>query len=123
MPGSRLAKKIAEVYGTATKVLGLILIKHGIFSFGAEAREAYERMIELVSIAETRLSLNRKSVFVPASLPEAITAAVDVAPILRGAFSLKEERAEGAWRRLVLEFRTGQAVLNFVNGAELARYS
>ena len=31
------------------KVEGLILDKHGIFTFGASAREAYERMIELVT--------------------------------------------------------------------------
>ena len=31
------------------KVEGLILDKHGIFTFGASAREAYERMIEMVT--------------------------------------------------------------------------
>ena len=31
---------------------GLILHKHGIFTFGDDAREAYERMIEMVTIAE-----------------------------------------------------------------------
>src|SRR5262249_55823792 len=30
---------------------------------------------------------------------------------------------EGAWRRLVLERRSSPAVLDFVNGAEVARYS
>jgi NAD(P)-dependent dehydrogenase (short-subunit alcohol dehydrogenase family) len=123
MPGFALAKKIAEVQEGAPNALGLILVKHGIFTFGAEARESYERMIELVSLAETRLGLNRKSVFAPAQLPAPIAAVIDVAPLLRGAVSLKDERSEGAWRRLVLDFRTSEAVLNFVNGAELARYS
>ena len=36
-------------------VQGLILDKHGIFTFGADAREAYERMIEMVTLAEQRL--------------------------------------------------------------------
>ncbi len=31
------------------KVEGSILDKHGIFTFGASARESYERMIELVT--------------------------------------------------------------------------
>jgi len=46
-----------------------------------------------------------------------------VAPILRGACSVKDERGEGAWRRLILEFRTTPAILDFVNGGEITRYS
>src|SRR2546421_4961577 len=34
---------------------GTVLLSHGIFSFGADARESYERMIELVSLAERYL--------------------------------------------------------------------
>ena len=44
----------------------LILDKHGIFTFGESAREAYERMIEMVTRAEERLKKNRKAVFVTA---------------------------------------------------------
>jgi rhamnose utilization protein RhaD (predicted bifunctional aldolase and dehydrogenase) len=33
----------------------MVLVSHGIFSFGAEAKESYERMIELVSMAEEYL--------------------------------------------------------------------
>ena len=36
---------------------------------------------------------------------------------------MKDDKIEGAWRRLVLEFRAGPAVLNYVNGKELSRYS
>ena len=50
MPGFGLAKKAAEVFEKNPKVEGLILDKHGIFTFGADAREAYERMIEFVTL-------------------------------------------------------------------------
>jgi rhamnose utilization protein RhaD (predicted bifunctional aldolase and dehydrogenase) len=66
MPGFSLAKKSAEVFEATPRAEGLILHKHGIFTFGASAREAYERMIELVSLAEVRLRRNRKAVFVTA---------------------------------------------------------
>ena len=49
--------------------------------------------------------------FKAAALPKTIGHVAEVAPILRGAASLKDERIEGAWRRLVLEFRGGDAVL------------
>jgi rhamnose utilization protein RhaD (predicted bifunctional aldolase and dehydrogenase)/NAD(P)-dependent dehydrogenase (short-subunit alcohol dehydrogenase family) len=35
--------------------VGMVLLSHGIFSFGKDARESYERMIELVSMAEEYL--------------------------------------------------------------------
>ena len=54
MPGFALAKKAAEVFEATQGALGLILHKHGIFTFGESAREAYERMIEMVSAAEAR---------------------------------------------------------------------
>jgi NAD(P)-dependent dehydrogenase (short-subunit alcohol dehydrogenase family) len=101
---------------------GLILHKHGIFTFGASAREAYERMIEMVSRAEARLKQNRKSVFVTAQLPQQNASLATTAPIVRGACSLRDT-TEGAWRRLILEFRGGDAVRTFVDGAEVARYS
>ena len=123
MPGFALAQKAAEVFERNSTVEGLILLKHGIFTFGATAREAYERMIEMVSLAEARLQRNRKAVFVTAQLPQRVAALADVAPILRGACSLKDAKLEGAWRRLIFDFRTTPAILDFVNGEEVGRYS
>ena len=51
MPGFALAKAAAETFERDPSVEGLILHRHGIFTFGADAREAYERMIEMVSLA------------------------------------------------------------------------
>ena len=103
-------------------VEGLILVKHGIFSFGADAREAYERMIALVTLAEERLARQRKPAFVSAKLPARPARVAEVAPIIRGACSLPDGRSEGAWKRFVLDFRGNDAVMNFVNGAEVERY-
>jgi len=123
MPGFALAKKAAEVFETNPEFEGLILAKHGIFTFGADAREAYETMIEMVTLAEQRLRERRKPVFVSVQLPQQIAPRAAVAPILRGAVALPDDNAEGAWRRLVMEFRTGDAILNFVNGKDIHRYS
>jgi rhamnose utilization protein RhaD (predicted bifunctional aldolase and dehydrogenase)/NAD(P)-dependent dehydrogenase (short-subunit alcohol dehydrogenase family) len=122
MPGFGLAKKAAEIHAAAPNVEGLILVKHGIFTFGETAREAYERMVDLVSRAEERLQRNRKAVFITAQLPQRAAFLSEVAPILRGACSLKDDGVEGAYRRLILDFRCNPAILNFVNGAELGRY-
>src|SRR5436309_6606109 len=70
MPGFALAKAAAEAFERDPNVEGLILHRHGIFTFGADAREAYERMIEHVTRAEERLARGRKAVFASAQLPQ-----------------------------------------------------
>src|SRR5215471_9530666 len=85
MPGFLLAKKAAEVFEADPSVEGLVLLKHGIFTFGGTAQQAYERMIEAVSLAEERVAHRRKTVFAGAVLPGSIAGAAEVAPILRGA--------------------------------------
>ncbi|MFL6798494.1 MAG: bifunctional aldolase/short-chain dehydrogenase [Xanthobacteraceae bacterium] len=123
MPGFGLAKRATEVYEAKPDVEGLILLKHGIFTFDNDARDAYERMIALVTHAEEHVRRNRKSVLVGGTAIKRPVSAASVAPIVRGACSLKDERIEGAWLRLLLDFRTSPAILDFVNGAELMRYS
>ncbi len=122
MPGFGLAKAAAEAFEADPSVEGLVLVKHGIFSFGADAREAYERMIALVSLAEERLAKKRKPAFASIKLPAKPALVADVAPIVRGACSLPDSKIEGAWKRFVLDFRNSDAVMNFVNGTEVARY-
>src|SRR5471032_1287215 len=116
LPGFGLAKKAAEVFKKNPKVEGLILDKHGIFTFGDNAREAYERMIAFVTRAENHLKKNRKAVFVGAKLPQQIAPVIEVAPILRSACTLLDADGEGAHQRPILEFRASEAILNFVNG-------
>lgn len=57
MPGFDLARLCAERFAAEAneRTRGMVLMNHGIFSFGATARESYERMIELVSRAEDHL--------------------------------------------------------------------
>ena len=120
MPGFDLARKSAEAFARDESVEGLILHKHGIFTFGATAQESYERMIEMVSLAEARLQQGRKTGFAAARLPREIAPLSDVAPILRGACSM----ADGDdYKRMVLDFRTGDAIRTYVDGADASRYS
>jgi rhamnose utilization protein RhaD (predicted bifunctional aldolase and dehydrogenase)/NAD(P)-dependent dehydrogenase (short-subunit alcohol dehydrogenase family) len=121
MPGFLLAKAAAEVYERDPAVEGLILVKHGIFTFGSDAREAYERMIAMVSLAERRLSQARKPVFAAASLPKHIAELAEVAPVVRGLLAV--DRGDGAFQRWVLNFRTSPAIRAYVDGAEVGRYS
>ena len=57
MPGFDLAKACARKFETEAKpsTIGMVLLQHGIFSFGATAEESYGRMIALVDRAENYL--------------------------------------------------------------------
>ncbi|HYX01590.1 MAG TPA: bifunctional aldolase/short-chain dehydrogenase, partial [Reyranella sp.] len=124
MPGFALAKKASEVARAHPEAEGLILLKHGIFSMGATAEEAYARMIDLVTLAERRLAKATRPVFPGASLPGRIAPAADVAPILRGLLSLPATSGGREMaQRFVLEFRTNPQILAYVGGREIGRYS
>jgi len=47
MPGFALSRACAEIFPKliTPNTIGLVLLKHGIFSFGATAKESYDRMI------------------------------------------------------------------------------
>jgi rhamnose utilization protein RhaD (predicted bifunctional aldolase and dehydrogenase)/NAD(P)-dependent dehydrogenase (short-subunit alcohol dehydrogenase family) len=124
MPGFALAKKTAEIASAHPDVEGLILLKHGIFSMGSTAEEAYVRMIDLVTMAEKRLAKATKKIFPGATLPATPATAADVAPILRGLMSLPAKSGgREATQRFVFEFRSNPEILAFVNGKDIARYS
>lgn len=61
MPGFDLARMCAELFPkhAGPNTIGMVLLKHGIFSFGATARVSYERMIALVDLAERHLQQHR----------------------------------------------------------------
>lgn len=57
MPGFILAKAVYEQTKGIdwTQVKGMVLMHHGLFSFGEDAKTAYENMIELAGMAEKAL--------------------------------------------------------------------
>ncbi len=58
MPGFDLARLVAERFPAQASqdTIGMVLMNHGVFSFGESAQESYERMIELVTLAEDYLA-------------------------------------------------------------------
>jgi rhamnose utilization protein RhaD (predicted bifunctional aldolase and dehydrogenase)/NAD(P)-dependent dehydrogenase (short-subunit alcohol dehydrogenase family) len=58
-PGFDLARQVRDLWlaagDTARRWRGIVLLRHGLFTFGASARESYERMIASVERARRRL--------------------------------------------------------------------
>ncbi len=116
MSGFTLAKKAAQAARRQPDAEAVVVMKHGVFTFGGTAKEAYGRMIRLVSLAEQRLGKGRKTVF-PSGKPASGTRQTEVAPVLRGAVTRHMETSA------ILDFRTSKAIRAYVDGKDLARYS
>jgi rhamnose utilization protein RhaD (predicted bifunctional aldolase and dehydrogenase)/NAD(P)-dependent dehydrogenase (short-subunit alcohol dehydrogenase family) len=123
MPGFGLAKQVAEAQARSPQAEGAVLLKHGVFTWAETAKDAYDRMIEFVTMAEERLQRGRKSVFVGRKLPARLAGAAEIAPILRGLAAIPEAPGDGVWKRFVSDFRATPAILNFATGQDVARYS
>ena len=57
MPGFDLSKDVGRLFSeqATDKTEGMVLLNHGIFSFGDNAKQTYDRMINLVDLAEKYL--------------------------------------------------------------------
>ncbi len=122
MPGFALARKAAELFEAQPDCEGMILLNHGVFTFGDTAREAYDRMIALANRAEARIAAAPARVFASAPLPDRPAAAAEIAPILRGLLARPAGEPDGEPQRFVLTFRSSERVRRFVDGAEVGRY-
>jgi rhamnose utilization protein RhaD (predicted bifunctional aldolase and dehydrogenase)/NAD(P)-dependent dehydrogenase (short-subunit alcohol dehydrogenase family) len=117
MPGFALAKRAAEIYDAQPGIEGLVLLNHGLFSFGDTARESYERMIALVTVAEDYLAKAPAR----AARPVAAADSARVLPFLRG---LIAQAAGESWpARWVLDLRGDETALALVNAPDLADWA
>src|SRR2546428_1699475 len=118
MPGFDLAQYCAREFkrlGTPETV-GMVLLNHGIFSFGETARESYERMIELVTHAEKYLESKRAwSVATKPSQP--------TKPQAPAQAELRRRLSETAGAPIILRTVTHERTLGFARHPDLARIS
>ncbi len=122
MPGFELARAVFERLhpaGLPDSVAGMVLLKHGIFSFGDTARESYERMIRLVGLAEDYLRARHAWVLDPAPSPAAPPAPLS-ADQMAAVAGLRRDLSAAAGRPLVLTSRRDPRALRFVRRPDLA---
>lgn len=114
MPGFDLAKACDAAFKANPAGDGMILLKHGIFTWSEDPRTSYEDMIAKIDAAEKRIAKGNPKPFQGVTLPTEVAAAAEIAPILRGAIAISTD-VEGAPRRFVLEHRSSDKILDFCN--------
>ena len=104
-PGFAMSRQVADLAAESADARGLVMMNHGLLTWGASPKEAYDRHIELVTEAEEYLAARRKP---SAVTSQASAPAADVADLglrIRGALS--------SARRVVLRFDGSEEALRF----------
>ena len=117
MPGFDLARLCAIEFEKQRHAgtIGMVLMNHGIFSFADDARTAYERMIELVSLAEDYLKAHNAW-----TLPATGARAGLLAPRQEVA-QLRLELSRTMEAPVILRSQRNEASLAFIQRDDLAR--
>ena len=124
IPGFELAKIAYKVYTQNPKVIGLILLKHGIFTFGNSAKESYDRMIKLVSIAEKKLQKIPNKIITRRALKKNLTIEKKsnlFLPLIRKYLFHKEE--DGSYTKWILNIRTNKNIIKYLNHPKLEKFT
>ncbi|MEE9498928.1 MAG: bifunctional aldolase/short-chain dehydrogenase [Nitrospinaceae bacterium] len=120
MPGFDLAKAAAEAYEENPRVVGLVLINHGLFTFGKTAKESYDAHIKAVTQAETYIQNHPRQ---PLTLADDYGSANDqeilkaLGPVLRG---LYRERSGTSW---LVHHRESGPAREFASSKECEKWS
>jgi rhamnose utilization protein RhaD (predicted bifunctional aldolase and dehydrogenase)/NAD(P)-dependent dehydrogenase (short-subunit alcohol dehydrogenase family) len=126
-PGFELAKACADLHGKNPNVEGIVLLHHGLFTFGEDARTSYERHIALVDVCEgfaekraadastspaAGFSLRERAE--SAHLADADARATRIAPLLRGLLAPRTGDEDHPHCHHILEWRANGAILAFL---------
>ncbi len=116
MPGFDLAKLCAEVFPkqATSRTIGMVLMNHGIFSFGDTAKQAYDRMIALVGRAEDYLKKNA-----PLPSQQEITSAAKWVELAE----LRKKVSAAAGFPMLLRSNSSSATLAFARHSSIAEIS
>ncbi|MEX2627803.1 MAG: SDR family NAD(P)-dependent oxidoreductase, partial [Ilumatobacteraceae bacterium] len=114
MPGFDLARAVREIWpqDATDDTIGMVLLNHGLFTFGDTTRVAYDRHVELLDRAERWLDEQ-------APLPTgAVGPLPDIDPVELA--SLRRELSAVAGRPMITTRHTDECVCGFVGRADLA---
>ncbi len=115
MPGFALARTAAEAFGSNPGAEGLLLVNHGHFAWGPDAKTSYQRIIEHTNLVVDWLAERRPAPLVPAAaLPVA-----EVAPLLSTLRGALASCLPGDAALPVLDLRAGDAERAFCERPDL----
>ncbi|MGA7540890.1 MAG: bifunctional aldolase/short-chain dehydrogenase [Steroidobacteraceae bacterium] len=125
MPGFKLAHLCARVYPAQAQrnTVGMLLLKHGLFTFGETAKDSYERMIGLVSLAEEYLAKRGAWSAVPVGLSESSPARPAPKTLRTDIAALRKDVSDAAGSPMILSVHTDAEALAFARRTDVREIS
>ena len=114
-PGFLLAKAAAAAAASNASARALVLMKHGLITWGPTARESYTLHLDLVTRAEKIAEARARRGATVTVTTDAVSTAQDrlagIGPVLRGQLARPTGDADRAWDRVVLQPLVSAGVL------------
>ncbi|MBF0294905.1 MAG: bifunctional aldolase/short-chain dehydrogenase [Magnetococcales bacterium] len=120
-PGFALAKAVAELHDRTPGCRAMVLMHHGLVTWGKTAKESYSTTIELVSRAEAFIAQRSRA---PKALRRVTTLAaareryLALAPQLRGKLAIPTGNADHPWQRFLLSPVMTREAMNLVDSEQ-----
>jgi rhamnose utilization protein RhaD (predicted bifunctional aldolase and dehydrogenase)/NAD(P)-dependent dehydrogenase (short-subunit alcohol dehydrogenase family) len=125
-PGFKLAKAVAAELEKNPTVQAMVLMRHGLLTWGETAEVSYRITIELATRAEQYVERHKRNPLVTrisTSLSLAEKRLTDIAPIVRGLLAMPSGDPDRPWIRSIIQPLINRDILNFVDsdrGREIA---
>jgi rhamnose utilization protein RhaD (predicted bifunctional aldolase and dehydrogenase)/NAD(P)-dependent dehydrogenase (short-subunit alcohol dehydrogenase family) len=125
-PGFKLAKAVADKIDQNPSAHAMVLMRHGLVTWGETARDSYEIIIELAGRAEEFLRRHARNPVVPkrtTSVSVAELRFTAIAPMLRGLLAKPTGDPDQPWERSILQPLINREILDIVDstrGREIA---
>ncbi len=117
-PGFLLAKASAEAFESSPASKGIVLKKHGLLTWGGDAKESYERTVDLVTKAEEYLAKKGTTIIKTKNVPSRKAAEeryLKIAPVLRGSLAIQTQNADRPYKRFILRSLINEEMLSLLN--------
>jgi rhamnose utilization protein RhaD (predicted bifunctional aldolase and dehydrogenase)/NAD(P)-dependent dehydrogenase (short-subunit alcohol dehydrogenase family) len=125
-PGFKLAKAVAIALEKNPKATAMVLMRHGLVTWGETAQECYAGTVDLASKAERYLEQHARHPLI-CSAPTPVSLAEErltrIAPMVRGLLANPTGDLDNRWTRVILQPLITDDVLHFVDsdrGKEMA---
>lgn len=116
-PGLPLALAVAEAVKQSPDLCGLVLMHHGLITWGKTSRQSFDRTIEMVTLAEKYIDSkiqHRAKMTIPNKLETAGRNYLRMAPVLRGSLAIGSKNEDWPYDRFILKPLISEEVLEFM---------
>jgi rhamnose utilization protein RhaD (predicted bifunctional aldolase and dehydrogenase)/NAD(P)-dependent dehydrogenase (short-subunit alcohol dehydrogenase family) len=125
-PGFKLAKAVAAALEKNPTIKAMVLMRHGLLTWGETAEDSYQITIELATRAEQYVAQHQRNPLVTSistSIPLAEKRLTALAPTVRGLLAIPSGDPDHPWIRSIVQPLISRDILNFVDsdrGREIA---